>query len=223
MAKGSYHVLLGSRSADKGNAALEELQSHHRDNAGSVELLLIDVTDDSSIEQAAKTVEHKYGKLDVLVNNAGIGSGSPPLRQQMRAACDTNAIGPAVVVEAFAHLLQKSTASPRIVNVSSGVGSMGRRLDTSSPHYKVQEVPYRASKAALNMLTICQMIEYEPLGIKVFAFNPGFVASNLGPQNMVENGAKLATEAALPLIDILEGKRDGEVGKFLNFDGVYPW
>jgi NAD(P)-dependent dehydrogenase (short-subunit alcohol dehydrogenase family) len=220
MAKGSYHVLMGSRSLDRGNAAVKELRS--RNLPGSVEAVELDVTKDDTIERAATTVERDHGKLDMLVNNAGIGSMTPPLRQQMRDAFDTNATGPAVVTIAFAPLLQKSTASPRIVNISSGVGSLNRRLDPSSPTYKMQQVQYRASKAALSMVTACQWVEYGP-AVKVFAYDPGFTQSNLGPHNKAENGAKPASEAVMPLIDVLEGKRDDEAGKFLHNTGVYPW
>jgi NAD(P)-dependent dehydrogenase (short-subunit alcohol dehydrogenase family) len=221
MAKGSYHVLMGSRSPEKGNAALKELQS--RNLAGFVEMIQLDVTDDDTIERAAATVQRNHGKLDMLVNNAAVAAMTPPLRQQMRVAFDTNATGPAVVTSLFAPLLQKSTASPRIVNISSGVGSINRRLNPDSPTYKLQGVQYRASKTALSMVTACQWVEYEPLGIKVFAYDPGFTQSNLGPHNKAENGAKPASEAVMPLIDVLEGKRDHEAGKFLHNTGVYPW
>jgi len=221
MAKGSYHVLMGSRSLEKGNAALKELQS--RNLAGSVEMIQLDVTDDDTIERAATTVQRNHGKLDMLVNNAAVAAMTPPLRQQMRVAFDTNATGPAVVTSFFAPLLQKSTASPRIVNISSGVGSINRRLNPDSPTYKLQGVQYRASKTALSMVTACQWVEYEPLGIKVFAYDPGFTQSNLGPHNKAENGGKPASEAVMPLIDVLEGKRDYEAGKFLHNTGVYPW
>jgi len=221
MVKGSYHVLIGSRSPEKGNAALKELQS--RNLAGSVEMIQLDVTDDDTIERAAATVQRNHGKLDMLVNNAAVAAMTPPLRQQMRVAFDTNATGPAVVTSLFAPLLQKSTASPRIVNISSGVGSINRRLNPDSPTYKLQGVQYRASKTALSMVTACQWVEYEPLGIKVFAYDPGFTQSNLGPHNKAENGAKPASEAVMPLIDVLEGKRDHEAGKFLHNTGVYPW
>ena len=220
MAKGSYHVLMGSRSLEKGNAAVKELQS--RNLPGTVEMVLIDVTNDDTIERAATTVQRDHGKLDILVNNAGIGAATPPLRQQMREAFDTNATGPAVVTNAFAPLL-KLSASPRIINISSGGGSINRRLDASSPSYKMQEIQYRASKAALNMITACQWVEFGPAGIKVFAYNPGFTQSNLGPQNKAENGAKPALEAVMPLIDVLEGRRDDEAGKLLHNTGVHPW
>jgi len=221
MAKGSYHVLMGSRSLEKGNAALKELQS--RNLAGSVELISLDVTDDDTIERAAATVQSNHGKLDILVNNAAVAATPPPLRQQMRVSFDTNVTGPAVVTSLFAPLLKKSTASPRIVNISSGMGSINRRLNPESPTYKFQGVQYRASKTALSMVTACQWVEYEPLGIKVFAYDPGFTQSNLGPYNKAENGAKPASEAVMPLIDVLEGKRDHEAGKFLHNTGIYPW
>ncbi|KAL8791752.1 MAG: hypothetical protein Q9195_005628 [Heterodermia aff. obscurata] len=221
IAKDSYHVLLGSRSSEKGNAAVEELQS--RELPGSVELVVIDVTSDESIEQAATAVQNSHGKLDILVNNAAIALPAPPLRKQLNDAFDTNAAGPAVVVEAFASLLKKSTTTPRIINVSSGGGSIGRRLDSSSPSYKMQALQYRASKAALNMITACHWVQYGPEGIKVFTFCPGFTVSNLGQQNKAEFGAKPTDEAVRPLVDIVEGKRDDEAGKFLNATGLYPW
>ncbi|KAF2468601.1 putative short-chain dehydrogenase [Lindgomyces ingoldianus] len=220
MKKGSYHVLLGSRSLEKGNAAVTELQS--RELPGSVELLEIDVTNDDTIERAASSVQRNHGKLDILVNNAGISAMSPPFRQQMRDAFDTNATGPACMSIAFAHLLRKSTASPRIVNISSGVGSIARRLDTSSPMYKAQHIQYRASKTALSMVTACHFVEFGP-EIKVFAYDPGFTVSSLGPHNNIESGARSAADSVMPLIDVLEGKRDDEAGKLLHNTGVYPW
>lgn len=141
----------------------------------------------------------------------------------MRDAFDTNATGPAVVTAAFAPLLRKSTTSPRIVSISSGAGSINRRLDPSSPIYKMQQVQYRASKAALHMVTACQVVEYEADGIKVFAYDPGFTQSNLGPRNKAENGARAASESVMPLIDVLEGVRDHEAGLLLHIAGVYPW
>ena len=187
-----------------------------------MELIVIDVTSDESIEGAAATVQNSHGKLDILVNNAAIGGDAPTLRQQLRDAFDTNATGPAVVVNAFAPLLKKSTTTARIINISSGAGSIERRLDSSSPTYNMQYVQYRAGKAALNMVTACQWVEYGP-DIKVFTFCPGFTVSNLGPRNKMEFGAKPTDEAVRPLVDVVEGKRDDDAGKFLNATGFYPW
>lgn len=127
------------------------------------------MTDDATITAAATSVAQNHGRLDILVNNAAIAL--PPaegLREQMRLAFDTNATGPLMLTEAFAPLLKKSTnPARRIVNVSSGVGSIGRRLNRESPMYKLQGQPYRASKTALNMITACAFAEYEEFGIKV--------------------------------------------------------
>lgn len=93
LAKGTYHVLLGARSAEKGNTAVKDLES--RNLPGSVSFAHIDVTDDSTLEAAAKKVETEYGCLDVLVNNAAIGGiGIEDPREQMLRCYDTNAVGP---------------------------------------------------------------------------------------------------------------------------------
>ena len=220
MAKGPYHVLLGSRSTEKGDAAVKDLQA--RSLPGSVEMLQLDVTNDDTIEKAASTVERDHGKLDILVNNAGMANMTSTLRQQMRDTFDVNATGTAVVTELFGPLLRKSTNTARIVNISSGAGSIAKRLDPSGPTYNMQVVQYRASKAAMNMITACHVYEYGP-AIKVFAFCPGFTESNLGPQNKVANGAKPVSEAVVGIIDIIEGKRDSEAGQFLHDKGSYPW
>jgi NAD(P)-dependent dehydrogenase (short-subunit alcohol dehydrogenase family) len=85
------------------------------------------------------------------------------------------------MVETFVSLLEKSNKTPRIVNVTSGAGSIGLRLGDPHEHQKMKVLPYRSSKAALNMLTACQAYEFGPKGWKVFCFCPGFTESNLGP------------------------------------------
>ncbi|KAF2118025.1 hypothetical protein BDV96DRAFT_489286 [Lophiotrema nucula] len=230
LAKESYHVLLGARSTQKGNTALQDLQS--RKLPGSVEFLEIDATKDDTIERAAKSVEQNHGHLDVLVNNAAIAAMEGPLRQEMRDAFDTNATGPLIIGQTFLPLLQaavsKSTAkavpSPRVINVHSGAGSIARRLEPSSMMYKMKGgFGYRTSKAALSMVTACQFVEYGDVGVKVFAYDPGFTVSNLGPHNNVEQGARSAEESVRPLVDLIEGKRDDEAGKILHNTGGWPW
>lgn len=128
-AKEGFHVLLGSRSIEKGNAAVKEISSKH---GGAVELLQIDCQDDDSIAAAAKTIESKFGRLDVLVNNAAVAlSKAPTLRQKMIETFNTNAAGIAVIGYTFQPLLRKSKGQARMVNVSSGVGSITGRLDPS--------------------------------------------------------------------------------------------
>jgi NAD(P)-dependent dehydrogenase (short-subunit alcohol dehydrogenase family) len=141
----------------------------------------------------------------------------------MSQCFQTNATGPLLMVESFAPLLKKSNGTPRVVNVSSGGGSITKRLDPTSVGYNIKGVQYRASKAALNMVTACQAVEYGELGFKVFAYCPGFTVSNLGPHNNAENGAKPTSEGAAPIVKILNGERDAEYGKFLHETGQYPW
>lgn len=219
LAKG-HHVLMGSRSADKGNAALKDLQS--RKLPGTAEMLQLDMTDDDTINRVASTVEERHGKLDILVNNAAVAVPPGSERDQLRLAFDTNATGPYILTKALTSLLQKSSGA-RVINVSSGIGSIGRKLDPSSPFHRVSGVQYRASKTALNMVTACQFVELGDMGIKVFLYDPGFTISNLGPHNNAESGARSAEESVRPLMDVLEGKRDSECGVFLHNTGTWPW
>ncbi|KAF2848573.1 putative short-chain dehydrogenase [Plenodomus tracheiphilus IPT5] len=204
------HVLLGSRSVEKGTTAVKDLAS--RSLPGSIELLQIDVSNEDSITAAAKEVEARHGRLDALVNNAGIAdSNETSMFQKLNTVFRTNAAGPYATVEAFAPLLSKSTTTPRIVNVSSGAGSIGLRLDPKDAFYKMKQDQYRVSKAALNMVTACQITEYQSKGWKVFAYCPGWTAT------------KPTSEGASPIVKMLNGGRDAEAGKFLTHGGEYPW
>jgi NAD(P)-dependent dehydrogenase (short-subunit alcohol dehydrogenase family) len=107
--------------------------------------------------------------------------------------------------------------------VSSGAGSITLRSDFTNQYASMKVIPYRTSKAALNMLTVCQAYEYREKGWKVFAFCPGFTESNLGPTNKVENGAKPTSEGARPMLAMLKGERDAENGGLLNGEGQLPW
>ncbi|QIW99258.1 hypothetical protein AMS68_004776 [Peltaster fructicola] len=221
MASQTNHVLLGSRSIEKGESAISQLEAQKA--PGTVELLQLDVTDEASINAAAKTVESKHGRLDALVNNAAIALPSGSIAEQMAICFKTNATGPLLVVDAFAPLLKKAHGTPRIVNISTGQGSITKRLDPTAPGYKIKGVQYRASKAALNMVTACQVAEFGDEGFKIFSFCPGFTQSNLGPHNNAENGAKPTSEGAAPIVTILKGERDSEHAHFLHNTGQYPW
>lgn len=99
--------------------------------------------------------------------------------------------------------------------------------------YKIQGVPYRASKTALNMITTCLYVEHglgfkapeEAQGkrIKVWAYDPGFTVSNLGEYNKKEYGARSAEETVVSIMEVVDGKRDGEQGRFIHNTGEYPW
>ncbi|KAF1943949.1 NAD(P)-binding protein [Clathrospora elynae] len=238
LAKGTYHVLLGSRSTQKGSAALQELQS--RNLSGVIELVHLDVQSDEHISEVATFITQKHGKLDILINNAAVAipEGATE-RERLQTAFNVNATGPYLLTKALIPLLRKST-NPRIVNISSGAGSIGRRLFAESPMYRIQGVSYRTSKVAFNMITACLHVEFG-LGIeqsdgekidgeeakgkamKVFCYDPGFTVSNLGPHNKKEFGARSAEETVVSIMEVIEGKRDEDVGKFIHNSGGYPW
>ncbi|PSR84147.1 hypothetical protein BD289DRAFT_500304 [Coniella lustricola] len=245
LASQSNTVLLCSRSRDKGDDAVRNLKA--RGLAGSLDLVILDVAEEASIYAAAKHVEEKHGRLDHLVNNAGIAAPRDvSVFEGLDKSFRVHVMGPAAMVEAFAPLLQKDPDSnprdnntttttttttatecrtPRVINVTSGAGSIALRAASppGTVHYRPGIGPYCVSKAAMNMLTACQAADYGPLGWKVFAFNPGFTASNLSEINRVEHGAQPTSVAAAAMVDILEGKRDGEHGGFLNVEGQEVW
>jgi len=196
---------------------------------GSLESVQLDVTDERSVEQAAKLVEEKYGHLDVLINNAAIASFVPDIKTRLQQTMDTNVIGPAVVAEAFRPLLLKAP-KPYSIFVSSGWASFGLTTGSEPAPYKNQEA-YRISKAALNMTALIEARDFGPQGLKVFAMCPGFVVSNLrGTSEEARNGTGYRAGGAgdpevsgETLLRIIRGERDADVGKFVHKDGVYPW
>lgn len=144
----------------------------------------------------------------------------------------THVIGPYLTGEHFLPLLKLSTQMPRVVNVTSGGGSIALRLKGLKGLYAPRITAYQTSKAGLNMLTADQSVFLGKEGVKVFAVCPGFTASNLGPRNNVEGGAKPTSEGAKSIFDVVVGKRDAEHGGFLHGheawnevpgDGQYPW
>ncbi|KAI0448757.1 NAD(P)-binding protein [Xylaria acuta] len=222
LADGSFHVLLGARSEEKGQAALAELRS--RKLPGTVELLRLDVADESSIATAAKLVEEEHGRLDALVNNAGIAGGQGTLAEQMVECFRVSAVGAQLMGDYFSHLLKKSAGTPRIINVTSGAGSISNRMNPDGYGNGAQAIPYRVSKAALNMVFACQHRGFEEDGFKVFLYGPGPTVSNLSPHNSGP-GMKPTAVGAAPIVEMVQGKRDEDAGNFVEYGlpGSSPW
>lgn len=165
--------------------------------------------------QPIDPVTDPSSRIDALVNNAGIGSNPDlPVEQQMLQAFTTNTIGPYLMSETFKPLLANATSTPRIINVSSGAGSIAGRLSMGRKG-PLRNMPYCASKAALGMVMAFQATEPEMESLKAFCYCPGFTASTLGPGNTVAAGAKPTRVGASPMVGILNGERDGESGGFL--------
>ncbi|KAK1594593.1 short chain dehydrogenase [Colletotrichum navitas] len=220
------HVIVGSRSQERGIKAVEEVRA--RNPAGTVSLLQLDITSDDSIKAAVESITTEFGVLDVLVNNAGIAIRQPKdRRSQLVDTFNTNAASALILTEALAPLLKKSK-DPRIINVSSELGSISYRADPESPYYKTPAEAYRISKAALNMATVHMAYDFKSWGAKVWAYCPGYVVTNLSGesdrQNRIDNGADSSETSAQGILEIVEGKRDGEVGKFIaRFGGRHSW
>lgn len=244
LAHKDYFILLGSRDASRGAKAATKL-----DPTGEfVEPITIDVADDASIQQAADLVASKYGRLDVLINNAGInneidimieqhrkqqegGAAQPETvdlaqqRKLFRDVYEVNLFGAAMVTEAFAPLLEKSTAAPaRIVFVSSHTGSLGLRVDSSGAEYEKWSRPsfpvYRSSKAALNMLTLHYAAKFHDKEWKVNGSCPNLTDTNFA-RGWVKG--RPASESAVNIVRLATLSIDGESGVYSDENGAVPW
>ena len=217
---------MASRSLEKGQAAMSELQA--ASPKGALSTVQLDVTDEKSVEAAAAHILQKFGRLDVLVNNAGVGSMSDDIKTRMKLCLETNVMGPAMVATAFRPLLLKSQ-NPYSIYVSSGAGTLVRNaFEKPVKHEGVKNgEAYQVSKAALNMLAVVEAGNWGHEGLKVFVMSPGFVRSNLrGPSEEARSGWGKAgdpEDSGRIVLDIVQGKRDADVGRFVHKDGVYPW
>lgn len=225
MLKNDYYVFLGSRTKERGVAAVEKLKSEGLEN---VQLVQIDVTDKDSIESAAEVVKEKFGKLDILVNNAGILGGIDQKAvsvssQTVRDVFDTNFFGVINVTQAFLELLKKSD-SPRISNITSGLGSLTLHSDPEWSHYDVKSAAYGPSKSALNAYTIVLAYELKDQNFKVNVIDPGYTATdfnNHGGPFKVEDSARF-------LYDHIDPAVDGANGTYFSHEieeepHVSPW
>lgn len=217
---GGVHVILAARDRAKTIQAALTLQAEGLD----AEALTLDVTDAASIGAAAREVDGKFGRLDILINNAGIGvaDGSTTVSGQTletwRKTFDTNLFAVIAVTQAFLPLLKKADAG-RIVNVSSILASLTLHSDPSSPIYNFKIPAYNVSKTAVNGWTVQLAYELRGTKIKVNAAHPGHVKTDLGgpaaPMEVVD-GAK--TSVALALLD-----EKGPNGAFLHLGQTLPW
>ncbi len=229
LAAHGFAVLVGSRNFERGEAAAKEV-------GPDAHALQLDVTDQASIAAAAARVRAEFGRLDALIQNAAISNTRKRPGQsveeyarttrpsivsieEMRAVWDTNVFGVLAVYQAMLPLLRE-TPNARIVNVSSGVGSLTTNSDPAFPWRSIFGPVYPASKTALNALTVAMAIELAPEGIKVNAVSPGFTKTNLNNYagtETVEAGAREAVRVALL-------GPDGPTGTFTRWENeTIPW
>lgn len=226
LADNGYIVYVGSRNLSNGEKAAAEI-------GVTAHAIQLDVTQQSTINAAVEYIGAASGHLDLLVNNAGIAHAGKPGRtleetmeggkastaslDEVRAVWETNVFGVIAVTQATLPLLRKSAAA-RIVNVSSGLGSLTWIADPACWAREHFGVVYAASKTALNAVTMAFAIELEKENIKVNAVSPGFTATalnNFQGTDTVEVGSREPIRVAL--------ETDGPTAAFTGPNGPFPW
>ncbi|WP_375446978.1 SDR family oxidoreductase [uncultured Fibrella sp.] len=220
-----YYVYLGSRDQQKGQKAADQLKA---EGFANVEPIVIDVTSSDSIKAARETLGQKTDILDVLINNAGISGGLPQPAigtdiAMFRQVFDTNFFGLIETTQAFMDLLKQS-AEPRIVNVTSGLGSLTLHSDPAWKYYQVKTACYGPSKSALNAYTIVLAYELRDTPFKVNAVDPGYTATDFNHHS----GPGTVPDAAARLVKAATFGPDGPTGQFFSDDnapdtGISPW
>lgn len=221
-----FTVLVGSRNHENGKTAANSIGP----DAYAIQL---DVTDQVSIAAAADRIRNEFGRLDLLINNAAISHAGKPGRtleegikssrasvasiDEVREVFETNVLGVISVTQAMLPILREAS-SARIINVSSGVGSLTLNSDPSYPYRSGFGVVYAASKTALNAITLSFAIELESTNIKVEAASPGFTSTalnNYQGTDTIEAGSRNIIRAALDV--------NSPTGTFSGPDGKLPW
>lgn len=228
LAAHGFTVLVGSRNLESGEKAARAIEGDGR-------AIQLDVTNQTSIDTAADRVRRELGRLDVLVNNAGIahaGKQERPLAEivktgrasvasldEVRAVFETNVFGVIAVTQAMLPLLREAPVG-RIVNVSSGRASLTLASDPSeSRRREMFGVTYASSKAALNAVTVAFALDLEASGIKVNAAAPGFTVTAM---NNFE-GRRTVEEASREPVRLALLGPDGPTGTFSDENGPIPW
>jgi NAD(P)-dependent dehydrogenase (short-subunit alcohol dehydrogenase family) len=212
-------VLLGARDEARGKEAAAGLTAR---GVAAVPVAL-DVTDAASAAAAAAAIEEQHGRLDILVNNAGItggfrGAPSEATAAQLREVYDTNVFGVVTVTNHLLPLLRRSAAG-RIVNMSSGLGSLAEASDPDWEFASYNLITYQSSKTALSAVTIAYAKELRETGIKVNAADPGFTATDLNQHR----GYRTVEQAAVIAVRLATLGADGPTGTFQDEDGTVPW
>ena len=223
LGKEGVTIIAAARNAEKGNYAVEELKKEGID----IEFLKLDVDNDADIRAAVEYITAKYGKLDILINNAGIQIESENWGtnntedisdKALRQTLDTNFFNVVKLTNALLPLIKKSEAG-RIVNLSSILGSLALHANPSSPIYSSKLFAYDTSKTALNSYTIHLAAALSDTKIKVNSAHPGWVKTEMGTDAApmeIADGAK--TSVALALLNA-----DGPTGKYIHLGNELPW
>jgi NAD(P)-dependent dehydrogenase (short-subunit alcohol dehydrogenase family) len=219
LGKQGIHILIGARNEEQGTRAATQLQSEGIEAS----FQLLDVNDEGSIKAAAKAVTSQYGKLDILINNAGVNPEYPAgvldieslTTDMLLSIHKTNFIGPFIAIREFMPLLKKSEAG-RIVNVSSSIGSLTEQSNPTSPYYGVNTLAYNTSKTALNSLTVQVAKQVANTNIKVNSICPGWVKTDMGS----EYAPKTVEQGVSVIVDLASASTNGG---FYDENGHVAW
>ena len=217
--KAGYHIFLGSRDKSNGDKAVEQLKA---EGFADVELLLIDVVNEQSVQQAHDDLAKRIDKLDVLINNAGIPGVFPQVpsnadNETLHNVFEVNFFGVIRTVRIFIDLLKKAE-NPRIVNVTSDLGSLTLHNDPNWQYYHFKSAAYGPSKTALNAYTVALSFELKDQ-VKVNMVNPGYTNTEFNNNQ----GPKKVEDGAAPIVEYAMLDKDGPTGKYISDDGVTPW
>ena len=218
-------VYLGTRDLQKGQEVVKELSLNGYENIIPIQ---IDVTKFDTIVAAKNTIEREQGKLDILINNAGISGGFPQSAIDTNIAIfkevyEINVFGLIQVTQTFIDLLKKSS-QPRISNLTSGLGSLTLHNDPSWQYYDIKAAIYNSSKAALNMYTISLNYELRDTNFKINVIDPGFTATDFNHHT----GPGTVESAASFVVKHTVTNSDAPTGKYFSNDiedgtEISPW
>ncbi|MEP7264464.1 MAG: SDR family NAD(P)-dependent oxidoreductase [Bacteroidota bacterium] len=215
LSKKGIFVYLGTRNLEKGEMLVKELNKNGFENMKAVE---IDVTNRDTILTTMKIIESEQGKLDILINNAGISRGFPESAlttsiEDIQNVFETNYFGTISVTQTFLELLKKSE-SPRISNISTGLASLTLHCDPNWKYYPFKMASYISSKAALNAFTILLAYELRDLPFKVTAIDPGYTSTDFNQHR----GPGTVESAASFIIKHTLTDENAPTGKFFSKD-----
>jgi len=224
LGKLGVQIVIGARNAEKGKAAIETLRASHI----QAESITFNVNNLEDHQAAYDYFEHRYGKLDILINNAGVqlevedispmNNSSTVSQEILHETFEANFFSPIALTQKLLPLIGKSP-SGRIVNLSSVLGSQTLHADPDAFIYPVKLFAYNSSKAALNSFTIHLAHELKDTNIKVNSAHPGWVKTSLGGKyanmDIVDSSKTSVKLATLP--------DDGPTGKFFHEDSELPW
>jgi NAD(P)-dependent dehydrogenase (short-subunit alcohol dehydrogenase family) len=223
LAQTGVNVVIGSRNLEQGKAVTEKLSAEGL----HVEVIRFDINKPADYKEAYAYFDKKYGKLDILINNAGVwkegAPGSPNNASTVTQATlhetfDTNFFGTIELTQTLLPLIKKSPEG-RIVNLSSILASLTLHADPNSPIYGSKALAYDASKAALNAFTVHLAAELRDTKVKVNSAHPGWVKTEMGTDAApmeIPDGAKTSVQLATLAAD-------GPTGGYFHMGETLPW